>query len=160
MSFDELAAVAPESTPITKKTEGPVFTMKVGTLRDPVFIDAVRRIYSSDKLPSMKTTFHVKNLVKLLEAKTTVANQMYRDLVTTYCEKDEDGKPKKSADANQTLFIPEGVRDEFNAKVTELHECTIDVPMRRISIDQLAPLSLAPAHLDAIDAIVDWSNYR
>lgn len=130
-----------------------MFAIKVKTLRDPVFHDAMRRVYTSDKIPGVKASFHIRKLLVALDAETTTANEVYKTLVNKYKEeKQEEGEDK--------IMIKKDMVETFNKEVAEMSEHSVDIDMRPIDASLLTKVALSPAHIAVMDDVVDWGNFE
>ncbi len=131
-----------------------MLTIKVRTLRDPVFHDAMRRVYTSDKLPGMKSIFHIKKMVSKLDEETTRANEVYKGLVMQYRDTEADN-------ADESKFtIQKDLADEFNAKVAEMADVDVHLDIKKIDAHLLTKVELAPAHLTVLEDVIDWSQFE
>jgi len=119
----------------------------------------MRRIYTSDKLPSTKAAFHMKKLVTALDVETATANELHKALVDKYCEFNEDGTHVLLDNQPGSRQIKKEFLDVFNKESAEMHDTEVDIDVRKVDVSILTKVGLAPAHLTAMDAVIDWANF-
>lgn len=138
-----------------------MFKIKVGTLRDPVFHHAMRKLYTSDKLQGIKVAHHVKKMVMSCDEMTNTANDAYKNLIEEYCERDEAGTPVLANEKDPgSRKIREDAVETFNKKVVEMNEEEVDVDVKKIDVSLISKVQLAPAELTILDPVLEWKNFE
>ena len=134
--------------------------IKVGTLRDPVFHESMRKLYASDKLPGVKIAHHVKKMVVACDELTGTANDKYQELCNKHCERDDEGNPVLAENNHpKSRTIKKDEIDVFNASVVEMNKEEVDLDIRALDVSLLSKVQLAPANLHALEPVLDWSNF-
>ena len=100
------------------------------------------------KLP-IKTAYKISRLSKAIEDEVTFYQTKFREILSVYCQVDENGNYVPTADG-QGFKIIEGKEAECNQAMIDLHQLEIELPDITFAIDEFDGMELTLKELDGI----------
>ena len=117
-------------------------TIKISELT--TFLDFYTKI-KNEKL-SFKTAYRLTLLATEIEKHVQYYQEAFRNLLLTYCQRDENGNPKATEDGQGVLLIEDKITEAYE-KITELQALEAELPDFKFSPDDFNEVSLAPNEL-------------
>lgn len=81
----------------------------------------------NEKLP-LTLAYKVAKIQRAIAADIEFYQKRYKEIITEYGDKDENGNLKTSEDGTLILMVPEN-REKAQAEITQLEEKEVDVPI-------------------------------
>jgi hypothetical protein len=126
-----------------------------GSLRNPIFIDGVKRLYGYDGFRDIPSAYEVQKLCKDIDKALKVSNDKFELIVDKYAEKDDDGNRKAFPDRPGAYSIPDDKVDAFQADVNLFMESTTTIAGHKIDVEDIKHAKLSPAHLEVLEGILN-----
>ena len=124
-------------------------TLKMYEIVDfPSFFEKVR----NQKL-SFKTSYRLTILAGEIEKHINFYQENFRNILTEYGQKDENGNLVQTDDG-QGIKIIEDKIDECNAKIIELRNLDVELPDIKFSIDDFGDIALTPMEVYIIKPFI------
>ena len=127
-------------------------TVTFRDIRNPVLIDALKRLYTSTSYKSVQDSYLVSRIVREVEAKQKEAHEEWKKIVEKFAEKDGEGKVVLSEDG-ASFKVPEALSAEFIATREDFEKTPITLGKDFLNSRVLDAVPLSPAHLDAVECL-------
>lgn len=127
-------------------------TVTFRDIRNPLFTDALKRLYTSTTYKSVQDSYLVSRIVREVEAKQKEAHVEWQKLVEKFAEKDEAGNVKL-AEGGASFNVLKELSDEFKASVEDFENTLILLGKDFLNSRVLDAVPLSPAHLDAVECL-------
>ena len=125
-------------------------TLKMYQLIDfPVFYTKVK----SQKLP-FKTSYKIALLSQEVQKHIDFYNENFRNLLTEYSKKDENGNPVPTSDG-QGILLKEETMNEAYAKLEELRNLDVELPDTKFSIEDFDNIEISPEEMIIIMPFIE-----
>ena len=120
-------------------------TLKMYQLNDfPSFFEKVR----SQKLP-FKTSYRLTMLAREIQKHLDFYQENFRNLLTEYGKKDEEGNLIPTEDG-QGILLAEETMNEAYQKLAELRELDVELPDTKFSVDDFGDIEMSPEEMVVI----------
>lgn len=120
-------------------------TLKMYQLTDfPMFFEKVK----SQKLP-FKTSYRLTLLTQEIQKHIDFYQEKFRELITEYSKKDENGKPLPNEDGTG-IILEETTMNEAYTKLNELRELEVELPDTKFSPEDFGTIELTPMEMNII----------
>lgn len=120
-------------------------TLKMYQLIDfPIFFEKVK----SQKLP-FKTSYRLTLLTQEIQKHIDFYQEKFRELITEYSRKDENGNPFPNEDGTG-IMLEEATMNEAYAKLNELRELEVELPNTKFSPEDFGMIELTPMEMNII----------
>lgn len=93
--------------------------------------------------------FKIARLLKAVDEEMKTVEETRRKIVTTYCEKDDNGEPK--VDENGQVHIANDVLEKCNEELNSLFSTSVELNVNKISIDALETVELSPMEVMQVE---------
>lgn len=125
-------------------------TLKMYQLIDfPAFYTKVK----SQKLP-FKTSYKIALLSQEVQKHIDFYNENFRNLLTEYSKKDENGNPVPTSDG-QGILLKEETMNEAYAKLDELRNLDVELPDTKFSIEDFDNIEISPEEMVIIMPFIE-----
>lgn len=119
-------------------------------LRDPIFQDALRRLYSNPDMP-IGVSYKVSKLCSTIQTELDTANKLWTDIVHNHAEKNPDGSIVQDPVKGPGFFkIQEDKAELFSKKAEEFNKQEVSVQQTPLRFNDIQAVKMAPAHLDVL----------
>ena len=108
---------------------------------------------ASIKLP-LKTTYKFACLMKRAETELEFYQNKFREIISEYGEKDENGQYKFTEDG-QSIIIIAGKEQECNAKLFELRNLDVEINDIKFTIEELEGIDVSISELACIMSLIE-----
>lgn len=117
-------------------------TLKMYQLTDltPIF-----NKIKSHKLP-FKTSYRITMLILEVEKHINFYQASFRDLLTEYGKKDENGNLKPTEDGQGVLLAEETMQEAYQ-KLAELRELDVELPNTKFDLDAFGDIEISPQEM-------------
>lgn len=102
-------------------------------------------------LPAV-VAYRITKTVKAVSKELTEYEENRKKLCEEYAKKDEDGKPVIK---DNVYDIAEEDLKKINEELKKLREETVEIPVKKISLDDINRAELAPVQLESIEFMLD-----
>lgn len=125
-------------------------TLKMYQITDfPTFFEKVR----AQKL-NFKTSYRLTLLAQEIEKHINFYQENFRNILTEYGKKDENGNFVPTADG-QGILLLEDKTEEAYAKLNELRELEVELPDTKFSVDEFEKIELSPIEMTIIIPFIE-----
>jgi hypothetical protein len=132
-----------------------MLTVTYGQLRDSNFGRAISKLANFNGYKHPKTAYNVAKINRRLLDEAKLAEELYKQLVERYADKDEAGKIKPVEGRGPDSFmIPDAASDEWTEKTKEYHAIAFEIDRPRINLDDVADAKLTPSEIMALDPVL------
>ena len=125
-------------------------TLKMYQLNDfPSFFEKVK----SQKLP-FKTSYRLSMLVQEIQKHIDFYQESFRNLLTEYGKKDEEGNLVPTTDGQGVLLVEETMNEAYQ-KLAELRDLVVELPDTKFSVDDFDKIELSPEEMFVIMPFIE-----
>lgn len=110
----------------------------------PVFFEKVK----SQKLP-FKTSYRLTLLTQEIQKHIDFYQEKFRELITEYSKKDENGNPLPNEDGTGIMLEENTINEAYN-KLNELRELDVELPDTKFSPEDFGTIELTPMEMNII----------
>ena len=110
----------------------------------PIFFEKVK----SQKLP-FKTSYRLTLLTQEIQKHIDFYQEKFRELITEYSKKDENGNPLPNEDGTG-IMLKEATMNEAYTKLNELRELEVELPDTKFSPEDFGTIELTPMEMNTI----------
>ena len=114
-------------------------------------VNGVFQNLANEKM-TVRLAYTIQKWCKSVESDVAFFGKKLTEIVSEFAERDENGNPVSK---NGGLVIMQEKRSECEKALKELREMEIEVPDVRLTLEDLAPLSMTPQQISAIDPILE-----
>lgn len=119
-------------------------------LRDPIFQDSMRRLYTNPDMP-IGVSYKISKMCSAVQAELDTANKIWTDIVHAHAEKNPDGSIVQDPVKGPGFFkIQEDKADLFSKKAEEFNKQEASVQVSPLRFNDIQSVKMAPAHLDVL----------
>ena len=124
-------------------------TLKMYELIDfPTFFEKVK-----NQPLSFKTSYRLTLLATEIEKHINFYQENFRNLLTTYGQKDENGELVRTEDGQGIKLIEDKIT-ECNTKIVELRELDVELPDIKFDIEEFGDVVLTPIEVYTIKPFI------
>lgn len=124
--------------------------LKMYSITDlPKFFNKVK----SQKLP-FKTSYKIALLSQEIQKHIDFYQESFRNLLTEYSKKDENGNPVPTEDG-QGVLLKEETMNEAYAKLAELRDLDVELPDTKFSPDDFDNVEISPEEMMIIMPFIE-----
>lgn len=132
------------------------FEITYGTLRNPTFQSAYKKLMESTELPGVKAAYDVARLGKHLEKELKIALELFVKMFKSYVVHEKD-KPVVEKDGWK---LQEGVTPEkFAQEMKTFHEYRVTIERNKLDFKMLEKVTtLSPADIGALEEVMEMGE--
>lgn len=130
-----------------------MLTVTFGDLKNPLFLDAIKRLYSCMNYGSVTESYSVGQICKQVNGKLRDAQEELDKLTDRYAEKDAEGKIVFVEGHRGMFKVPDALSAEYEKALAEFDIIEFTVDAQGLTGKILDAVKLSPAHLDAIECL-------
>ncbi len=112
---------------------------------------AVAKLYKQDGFDSV-TAYRVMKNFNAVAAEVKIYEEQRIKLCEKYAKKDEEGKPVIE---NENYMFEDEDFLKLNEQIGALREETVDVKIRKVSLESISCAKLSPAQIESIGFMLD-----
>ena len=100
--------------------------------------------------------YRIAKNIKAINAELETYEETRVNLVKEYAKKDKDGNPlKKETNGNEVYDIEDEKMEELNKEINRLMDETVEIDIKKISLDDLNNAGLSAFELEAVEFMLD-----
>lgn len=128
------------------------------TLRNPIFMDAIRVLYTHPKYESNKVSYQVAKLAKTLDEEFRISQELFVKLINQYADRNDAGELVRGPQGQDFIITDDTRKKLFIDEQTTFLNHTVDLSTD-LKFSDIEHVPLSPAHMDLLGDFFDGHDY-